>query len=226
MTIRLKSCEHCGKQVPEIEMTDLAWTAIGRLGGRPAMAAAELVALELANKADAIATVEHLRSCVFSWPASETLKPVLEVIDAEFGGTPKPDHFTDFQHCSECREHDETLRSKMVQTISRRDLGNQGWHPISFCSVEGLAYYFPALARLAAIPALSEDQDGYASMLVPILIRDRTNNPFFEYCNPRQRIAVAYLLEWLAENERQLQDFLGDWSSWADGAEVWRTNSD
>jgi hypothetical protein len=61
----------------------------------------------------------------------------------------KPEHFTDFGHCEECAEHDETLRSSSVEEIGIEQLGNPGWDPICFSSAEGIKYYFPAMIRLS-----------------------------------------------------------------------------
>lgn len=36
---------------------------------------------------------------------------LLARIDAAFADVGKPGHFTDYRHCCECAEHDETLRS-------------------------------------------------------------------------------------------------------------------
>lgn len=55
----------------------------------------------------------------------------------ELFASPKPGHFTNYQHCDECAEHDETLRSTDVDTIGLGELGNPAWDPICFCSSEG-----------------------------------------------------------------------------------------
>ena len=72
-------------------------------------------------------------------------------IDEEFSAIEKPNHFTNYLHCEECREHDDTLRRHTRESISLMELGNPGWDPI--CFIEGpkaFQYYLPALARLAA----------------------------------------------------------------------------
>ncbi|MTW23069.1 hypothetical protein [Allochromatium palmeri] len=70
-------------------------------------------------------------------------------IDAAFGTVPRPEHFTNYLHCEECAEHDGLLRARDRQTLSLADVGNPGWDPLCFITPEGLAYYFPTLARLA-----------------------------------------------------------------------------
>lgn len=197
------------------------------------MAAAELASLGAVSQEQSFACVQHLRSCVFSWPLEPSLKPIIDRIDAEFLEVPRPEHFTNFDHCSKCREHDETLRNRTVKTLTRRDLGNQGWNPVTFCDAPGLAYYFPALARFAAIPALSEDQDPYLTLIAPKLGDNRQANAFLQYCTPSQRRAVAALPDWLGETNwrdafvqpMSVSDFHDGWASWTDGAEVWRSDS-
>ena len=51
---------------------------------------------------------------------------------------PKPVHFTTYRHCCECAEHDETLLAYDIDSIGIEQLGNPGWDPLCFVSVEGL----------------------------------------------------------------------------------------
>ena len=61
---------------------------------------------------------------------------------------PKPEHFTNYRHCCECAEHDETLLAQDVNSIGIEQLGNPGWDPLCFISPEGFLYYLPALIRI------------------------------------------------------------------------------
>jgi len=61
---------------------------------------------------------------------------------------PKPEHFTNYRHCCECAEHDETLLAQDVNSIGIEQLGNPGWDPLCFASPDGFLYYFPALIRI------------------------------------------------------------------------------
>jgi hypothetical protein len=67
-----------------------------------------------------------------------------------FAHRKKPDHFTNYKHCKECKVHDLTLINNSRENISFKELGNLSWNPISFSTIEGFLYYLPALARLAA----------------------------------------------------------------------------
>ncbi len=74
---------------------------------------------------------------------------LLDALRRAFARVPRPEHFTDYQHCCECAEHDATLRAATPDTIGLAELGNAGYDPICFITVEGFHYYLPALARLA-----------------------------------------------------------------------------
>lgn len=118
---------------------------------------------------------------------------ILALIDAEFSAVPRPEHFTDFTHCCECAEHDEALRSRDCASLRIEDVGNPGWDPLCFCSAEGIAYFFPALARLAlAEPAGA--YGWYGEQLLFHLYDSFRENRFYQYCTPSQRTAVAGFL--------------------------------
>src|SRR5690242_13994900 len=90
---------------------------------------------------------------------------ILEVVRQAFAVCPRPEHFTDFTHCEECREHDDLLRSRDVDSLRGEDVGNPGWDPLCFTSAEGFAYFFPALARLA-LDSAGPDRDWYGPQLL------------------------------------------------------------
>ena len=69
---------------------------------------------------------------------------------------PKPEHFTNFNHCEECEEHDQTLLALDIDIIGIDELGNPGWDPICFASPEGKKYYLPALIRLSLDTMMDE----------------------------------------------------------------------
>ena len=88
---------------------------------------------------------------------------------------PKPAHFTNYQHCCECAEHDTTLLTADVNSIGLEQLGNPGWDPLCFTSAEGLVYYMPALIRLT-LETMSTPQERYLEQLLFHLIYDGTEN--------------------------------------------------
>ena len=111
---------------------------------------------------------------------------------------PKPVHFTNHAHCGECAEHDETLRAYDVNAIGVEQLGNPGWDPLCFVSVEGLLYYLPALIRLT-LATMDEPQERYLDQLLFHLIRDSKGNDVVRACSPDQRAFVAAFLEHVME---------------------------
>lgn len=118
---------------------------------------------------------------------------VLAQIDAEFGPLLKPEHFTNFTHCEECAEHDETLRTCDRETLEVRHVGNAGWDPLAFSSPHGKAYYMPTLARFA-LAAPTYEFGWYGDQLLFHLFCNGAENKFLKFCNVQQRRAVAGLL--------------------------------
>ena len=130
---------------------------------------------------------------------------ILAGVDAAFGNIARPEHFTNFAHCCECAEHDELLRARNRESLRIEDVGNPGWDPICFCSAEGTAYYFPALARLA-LAEPSPTHGWYAAQLLFHLYSGFKDNQFFQYCSPAQRAVVAGFVAHLIETHAALVD--------------------
>lgn len=101
----------------------------------------------------------------------------------------KPGHFTNYTHCEECAEHDETLRTASIDSIGMAELGNAGWDPMCFCSAEGMGYYFPALVRLSLDTA--NDGEFYFEQLLFHLQYDFEENCFLKHCSTTQRAFIA-----------------------------------
>lgn len=111
-------------------------------------------------------------------------------------GREKPEHFTDYNHCDECYEHDQTLLQWDIDTISLQQLGNPGWDPLCFCSSAGKQYYMPALIRLTLA---SMQSDFYLEQLLFHLQIDGEDNDFYRSCNTEQRQFIADFLAHLVE---------------------------
>jgi hypothetical protein len=127
---------------------------------------------------------------------------VLEAVHAAFGSIERPEHFTDYEHCCECAEHDALLLARDRETLTIEDVGSQGWNPITMATPEGFAYYLPALARLALQP-LPAGRDWYGYIILFELRRDGPRNDRWRFCSPDQRASVALLLEHLYETRGQ-----------------------
>ena len=111
---------------------------------------------------------------------------------------PKPAHFSDYRHCCECAEHDQTLLTFDVDSIGLAELGNPGWDPLCFSSAEGLIYYLPALIRLT-LDTMDNPQETYLDQMLFHLIYDGPGNRLFSACSKEQREFVAAFLEYLVE---------------------------
>jgi hypothetical protein len=118
----------------------------------------------------------------------------LDRLTQAFKACPRPEHFTNFNHCEECAEHDETLRSRTPETLTVDDVGNPGWDPICFISPDGFAYFLPGLARLS----FEDSAIGwYGTQLFWHLISNGPNNERFVHCSQQQRRAVADFIAYL-----------------------------
>jgi len=110
--------------------------------------------------------------------------------------TPKPEHFTNYRHCCECAEHDQTLLASDIDSIGLEQLGNPGWDPLCFCSPEGLIYYMPALIRLT-VDTIDNPRESYLDQFLFHLIKDGPENSLVVACNKEQRRFIAEFLEYL-----------------------------
>ncbi|NNE63820.1 MAG: hypothetical protein HKN34_07045 [Gammaproteobacteria bacterium] len=104
----------------------------------------------------------------------------------------KPQHFTDFNHCAECAEHDKTLLASSIDQIGMNELGNPGWDPLCFCSAPGIDYYIPALLRLSLDTVTNEF---YFEQLLFHLEYSGKENRFLKYCSSSQREFIASFIE-------------------------------
>lgn len=147
---------------------------------------------------------------------------VLAHIREAFALAARPERFTNRDHCCECAEHDDLLRSRDLDSLKVEDVGNPGWDPICFATDEGFLYFFPALARLA----LAEPVYGYGwyfEQLLFHLIYEGSSNRRLVAATPRQRDAVVLLLRHVQATrptlvtehlcERELEQALGTWGS-------------
>jgi hypothetical protein len=110
----------------------------------------------------------------------------------------KPTHFTNYRHCCECAEHDAVLTASDVNSIGLEQLGNPGWDPLCFATVEGLLYYMPALIRLTQ-ETMDTPQERYLDQLLFHLIYDGKDNRIVRACSPDQRAFIAGFLVFLME---------------------------
>src|ERR1700682_4088824 len=122
---------------------------------------------------------------------------ILRQIDKTFGSNERPAHFTNYEHCEECRDYDDLLRSRDRSSLMLSDLIVRG-DPFCFVSPQGLAYYFPSLARLA-LSGKVNDPHGYVPQLLFHLWSGGPCNSHLLFFTTGQRHAVQALLKHLLE---------------------------
>jgi hypothetical protein len=167
-------CPHCAEDVPITDqMTEADWALLVKAlhEHESAWCAIGFARMSLGiSEPTARLWVEHLLSCCRSWRFDPKQSHVLSDLDVQFADSPRPEHFTNVDCCDECREHDETLRSRTRENLRRSDLGTSGWSPIVFIQAPGLFYYLPSLARWALTPDLLRS-DAVAEGLMARLAR-------------------------------------------------------
>jgi hypothetical protein len=129
-------------------------------------------------------------------------REMLEKLQQAFQDCPRPEHFTNFDHCEECAEHDRTLLSRTPDTLKIEDVGNPGWEPMCFTAPAGFAYYLPSLARIV----FEEPPYGYCwygNQLFWHLISDGPGNARYLHCSPEQRKAVTGFVKHLIETRAE-----------------------
>jgi len=193
-------CEFCGTETPRLSVNGEALGAVVRAleAGSRTIAGSELMHSINCSVDEAASWVTHLLSCAPAWPMSPQDEVVLQTVISAFGTVDRPSHFTDVLHCDECKEHDTTLRARALHRLERKDLGNPGWDPVSFCTPQAIGHLFPALARFSLLPDVWRDNTWYGGQLLSHLSYGGTENTFFQWCSAEQRDAVAALLLHLA----------------------------
>jgi hypothetical protein len=198
-------CEKCGTDVPDLIVSQEAWKAIERslVNKSVTLAVAELKYYTDCTEQESREYINHLLKCAYAWPSSSDDEKILGIIEKAFEGIKKPDHFTDYTHCDECYEHDQTLKNSSKETATRKDFGNAGWDPMTFSTGEGLLYYFPVLARFALLPNVWRDNDWYGDQLLSHLTWDGKSNKLLSVCNSKQQEAVFLYLKHLEVTRSQ-----------------------
>ncbi|WP_417446317.1 DUF6714 family protein [Kangiella sp.] len=116
----------------------------------------------------------------------------------------KPRHFTDYKHCDECEEHDQTLINSTIDTISLDELGSPGWDPLCFATAEGKKYYMPSLIRLSLE---TMNNEFYFGQFLFHLEADGKGNELYMACNSEQRELIKAFVEYAILNyAEQLED--------------------
>lgn len=146
---------------------------------------------------------------------------ILDKIQAAFVNTLRPEHFTNYLHCEECKDHDDTLKSKQLNELTINELAYPGYDPITFCTAEAKSYLFSTLAKITLETSTSDCAYWYGVQLINQL--DYSGSDFLQLCNKLQREAVSDFLSYLIETRTNLieqydliDDFLHAYEIWHD----------
>ena len=133
----------------------------------------------------------------------------------------RPDHFTKFDHCPECAEHDESLRSLGLNEIGPIQVGHSGYGPISFLTAEALAYCMPRFLEMVLMDENNDQGDDFIGDFIWHLAPTEDFDRFSGYTN-KERTAVLDTLDYIYESmhgvvkrnsvERELEDAILYWS--------------
>lgn len=134
---------------------------------------------------------------------------IFAFVDEAFSECPRPEHFTNYEHCDECAEHDELLRARNRDSLTREDVGHPSWDPITYCTSVGIAYYMPSLVRLA-LDIGADSQLEYAHQLMFQFLCGGADNEHYAAFAPAQRHAIAALVAHLIEHHPAEVDHYAD----------------
>lgn len=109
----------------------------------------------------------------------------------------KPAHFTNYLHCEECLEHDETLLDSDIDKIGLEELGKPGWDPVCFCTAEGIKYYMPSFVRLSIA---TMNDDFYLEQFLFHLESNGKDNDLYQSCSEEQRQFILNYIEYIIIN--------------------------
>ena len=136
---------------------------------------------------------------------------IYNLVENAFAGVLRPAHFTDPRHCPECKDHDDALCSKSVETLTLAEVGNSCWDPICFITPEGMQYYFPALVRLALTQnAEHELYDPYIYQFLKHISTPNGWHSKFSCFTQIQKEAVLMVLKHILEHHIS---WSGDWNA-------------
>jgi hypothetical protein len=128
---------------------------------------------------------------------------VLAEVDNAFLDAPRPKTFTVEDGDPECMDHDALLHSRTRDTLTIQDVNRPGYDPLTECLPDGMAYFFPSLARFALVEP-HDVWNWYGQLLLNHLRYGASGNRFYLHCTSRQRAAVAALLRHLIETRAAL----------------------
>jgi hypothetical protein len=150
-----------------------------------------------------------------------TKSKIISSLYSAFALRIRPDHFTKFDHCPECAEHDESLRDLELNEIGPTQVGHRGYGPISFLTAEALAYCMPRFLEMVLMDEKNNQGDDFIGDLILHLVPTENFDRFSGYTS-KELTAVLDTLDYIYESmqgvvkrnsiERELEDAILYWS--------------
>lgn len=128
-------------------------------------------------------------------------------IASQFGDERRPEHFTDFNHCPECAEHDKLLLSRGRGELQPEDVSNSGWDPICFVTNDGFRYLVPDLVRVALLPVRSDVDWPFPNFLFHLTSGGERNGRLLSCTTKQRRSIVNFLGHMSATRKPELEKF-------------------
>lgn len=118
----------------------------------------------------------------------------------------KPEHCTNYEHCEECAEHDQTLIKKTKTNLSIEDVGTVCWGPVPFMTMQALMYFMPRLIELAVNKAFDKDRDPYFLQFINSFF-DLPNSDRIHLFGKKQIEIMLKAFEYLEQEYYQLIEY-------------------
>jgi hypothetical protein len=117
----------------------------------------------------------------------ETLKrSLIEKFEATFMYVPRPRHFTNYEHCCECWEHNELMCSRTPMSLKLEDVDNPCWNPLCFLTPDAFRYWLPTLVRLG----FSADGAAFLGTFVSFHLREDNCDRFATFTVPEAQLTL------------------------------------
>lgn len=147
---------------------------------------------------------------------------VREEIAQAFGRVERPLRFQPDVGDREFDDYEDLLQSSTVESITRHDL-RYGWDPLTSCCGQGVAHFFPAMARIALDPP-DEPWEWYGEQMLFHLTYQGQENRFLCFCDIDQRLAVIHLVEHLQQSRKELIDECLAQEQFEECVKLWRSS--
>jgi hypothetical protein len=116
----------------------------------------------------------------------------------------RPEHFTDYKHCDECLEHDQTMNSADLKTLNGSHVGTAGWSPFSFLTTEGFGYYMPRLLELSVRREKNKHGESVLSILLFHLAPSKDYDRFSGYSDVQRKVVLEALKLMLERHQSEI----------------------